>query len=193
MEGIKKSADKLEQKLPSMLKNTLGSGFSGFISSAFSNVVNTLINMVVTASVKFGKLLNDTFHTIIRMIKLIKNKPDNMTTEELNKEVFKLISLSLTTSLGVILVEEIKHTLIATPLLPISEPVAEVISAILMGMISASLLYAVDHFDEILHVVGESFEYIKYNSKVSAEKIRENYEKIILQLDNAYLNILISI
>lgn len=193
LEGIKKSVDNLKQKLPSILENTLGSGFSGFISGVFSNVINTLINMVVTTSAKFAKLLNDTFHTVIRMIKLIKNKPDEMTTEELNKEVFKLISLSLTASLGVILVEEIKHALIATPLLPVSEPVAEVISAILMGMISASLLYAVDHFDEILHVVGESFEYIKYNSKVSAESIRENYEKVLLQLDNNYLNILISI
>lgn len=193
LEGIKKSVDNLKKKLPSILENTLGSGFSGFISGVFSNVINTLINMVMTTSAKFAKLLNDTFHTVIRMIKLIKNKPDGMTTDELNKEVFKLISLSLTASLGVILVEEIKHALIATPLLPVSESVAEVISAILMGMISASLLYAVDHFDEILHVIGESFEYIKYNSKVSAESIRENYEKILLQLDNTYLNILISI
>lgn len=193
LEGIKKSIDSLKQKLPLILENTLGSGFSGFISGTFSNIVNTLINMIVTTSAKFAKLLNDTFHIVIRVIKLIKNRPDNMTTEELNKEIFKLISLSLTASLGIILVEGIKHALIATPLLPISDSVAEVISAILMGIISASLIYAVDHFDEILHAVGKSFEYIKYNSKVSAESIRENYEKILLQLDNTYLNILISI
>lgn len=193
LEGIKTNVDNLKQKLPSILENTLGVGFSGFISGAFSNVINTLVNTVVTTSAKFAKLLNDTFYTVIRMVKLIKNKPDDMTTEELNKEVFKLISLSLTASLGVILVEEIKHALVATPLFLVSKSVAEVISAILMGIISASLLYAVDHFDEILHIVGESFEYIKYNSKVSAKSIRENYEKILLKLDSTYLNILISI
>ena len=191
--GIVDAFEQTKNRLKDSLHTVAEGAFSGFMSGVVSNIITVAINTFATTAKSFAKILNDGIHGIIRAIKLLCSKPADMTREQAVKEAIKILSVTITASIGMILTEHFKVYLTTTPLAPLADIIATTCGAMLIAIVSAGIIYTFDNFGEIIKKISTSLRDIKYGLTVSAKEIKYRFEKAISKIDDAYHEILTTI
>lgn len=173
----------ISKHMISKSKEILTSFSDGFISGFIGNIITVFINTFATTAKNVVRILNEGVHALLKAVKILINPPKGMTKKEALLEASKIISASVITTIGVILTESFVSYLLTTPFAPFAHLIGGVLGGILTGIVSVTVVYAIDHYAEILSKLKETMNLLVYDLKISAAQIRNDYYTAIQSLD----------
>jgi hypothetical protein len=140
-ERLKKVAISVAKKIPDALSQGLQGGVSGFVS----NLLTFLINTFLSTAKQFVTVIREGLLGLYRAFKMIFFPPAHMTPDQALQEGIKILTVVITTSVGILLQESVKTFLSSMPfLLLIAETLSAVLIGIITGLLSAFLAYQID-------------------------------------------------
>ena len=95
IETLKLRASKIKDKILNQKNDILKQGFDGFISGIISNIVTIVINSFVTTAKNIVRIIREGFFSLIKALKIIIFRPNNMTQNEALHEASKLLASGL--------------------------------------------------------------------------------------------------
>lgn len=143
---LKRVFDEVISKSKDILDIFLKSALNSFVSE----IINTIFNFFLTTSKRVFKIIRASFTSIVNAIKIIVSTDNKYTFKEKVYEALKLLSASITLSVGIFLEELIEKAIVN--LLPFLVPYASTISTILAsfltGVATVLVLRAWDTYKE---------------------------------------------
>lgn len=199
--AFKRVANRVVSKLGAALDAALQGGVQGFIS----NLLTFLINSVITTSAKVVTIIREGMKGLWEAIKMMVNPPEDMSFDEVCRQVTKIISGVVTISLGMLFEESVNAFFVSTGV-PFAGVVSQVVSGLLTGVITALVIYGLDslfdrladkgtdflqaqeaHLDELqnnLHHMADLLE-AQYKNSTLYRTIAESYLNIGMSLETA--------
>lgn len=148
------------------------------IAGICSNVITTLLNIIVTTQKMIVKLMREMWLSIVKAVKLLFFNPNNLAMGDLIREVTRLLGAGLATVIGVLVNQNLDTLLI----FPLGSELSAFIGAFFTGLLTLGLTWGLDH-SEMMQDVWRMLNQFKSKYK----KVHEHYEKINIELDR-YLN-----
>ena len=172
IEGIKRGFSKVIKDY----KQLLSSFADGALAGALSAISTTLINIFTTTLKNTGRIIRQSWASIVEALKVLFFNPDNLRLGDRIKAVLKIIATGATVVFGYYLNSILENSGIgAVPL--VGSILSEVISGLVTGIISCTLLYFIDHnqsFNKIFELLnGPSIEESKEFYQEQAQKFEE--------------------
>lgn len=166
---------RVKSKVLSELKNIAGAFKDGMISGFFSSILTTIINSFKTTSKRLVRIIREGFLSIFRAFKLLFFTPEGLTKQEATREAIKLLVSGLFVAGGIVIEELLEKKLIT---LGIPEPIANIISTTLVGIITGigivTVVYMIDNLISKLPSTKELIE--KSNEMIhNAFVLEEDY------------------
>ncbi|EKT4487395.1 MULTISPECIES: hypothetical protein [Shewanella] len=145
--AFRRVASRVVSKLASALDAAIQGGVQGFVS----NLLTFVINSVVTTSAKVVTIIREGIKGLWEAIKMVVYPPENMSFDEVCRQVTKIIAGVVTMALGMLFEESIKAFVLSVPLLaPLADILSPAIAGILTGVITALIIYGLDSlFDKL--------------------------------------------
>lgn len=150
-------------------------GFSGgFISGFISNLVITIVNVFLTTTKRFVRMIREGVFSLLKALKLILFPPTNMSFVETMHEAMKLIAAGGVVIAGVALEEVIEKLILSIPILI---PFAPMATAVIVGSLTAIAMslvtYLIDKMDILGVIKAQETKFILENlDKDIDEKLR---------------------
>lgn len=158
----------------------------GFLHGFISNLITILINTFTTTAKNMARLLNESIHSLIKAVKLLVMKPEEMSKEEAIKGATKIISTAIITTFGVIMTESFVIYLKTTPFYLLADLIGSIIGSIITGIVAVTVVYAIDNFAKILDGLTYYVDAVIFDMTTSAKKMRESYYNAINTIDEQY-------
>ncbi|WP_338225859.1 hypothetical protein [Lactiplantibacillus paraxiangfangensis] len=173
----------------SQIKDTALNGLAGGFVSA---TTNTIINAFVTTSGNFAKILNDSLTALMQATKIILFPDSTVSMHEKVKQATKLVLTAVMGSTSLILGDVLGKTIgtKVPALAPISDLIGNVTSAIIVGALTALLIYSVDNFGQIVTDVKATFNTLMVGLKVDPQTITDSYQQALSKVDVLYRELL---
>lgn len=175
------------KKVLARWKELLSSFVSGSVSTFFSEILITIVNSFATTLRSVNRIITEGANGLYEGLKLLLFKPEDMTTKQAFKEGIKLITAAITTAVGLGLTETL---VLKLKPIPFGDHIGRVIGGIFTGIITTSIVYLIDNFNEALNVVGNALDTIAYDFKVSTKRLRNSYNNVLAKIDEEYQGIL---
>ena len=147
----------------------------GVIGGVLSSLTTTITNIFFTTQKLIGKLLREVWTSLVSAAKLIFFNPNKLSIGDLTREVTRIITLSVSIALGVIL----NQHLLSVFSFPLGSELAAFVSAVFMGVITLGITYFLDH-SELMQKVWAYLNQFKSESR----KTLEYYQKVNSELDS---------
>lgn len=181
--ATKRVLDHVMAKLRTMLDAGIGGGIQAFVS----NLLTFLINNFITTSAKIVTAIREGMMSLWQAIKIMASPPPGMTGLEIAREVSKIIAGIVTTSFGLLFEEAIKAMLTtAVPFLaPLMEIIAPAVTAILVGVVSALVVYGLDRLFDWLSDTGTA---LLQAMQSNLEALSRNLESMAQWVEQQYLS-----
>lgn len=175
---IKTTIRQIKAKWAEYLKEGAAAGFSGFLSSFLTLIINSF----VTTAKNVVRIIREGCLSVVRALKIIVAPPPEMSASEVAFEVFKILSGVVVVAIGIGLEETIKKGIEAVPLLvPFAEPIAQVLTGMLTGIASLTVVLAFDRLKAHLAFQNKQLADVHRGHSVTFLKIK----KTALVLDQA--------
>ncbi|MCU8092486.1 hypothetical protein L5M18_13055 [Shewanella sp. SM20] len=192
--AFKRVANRVINKLGSALDAAIQGGVQGFVS----NLLTFIINSVVTTSAKVVTIIREGMKGLWEAVKMIANPPEHMSSDEVFRQVTKIIAGVVTMSLGMLFEESVNAFLVSTGML-YAGAVSQVITGLLTGIISALVIYGLDNlFDrlaekgtDLLHAKEANLDELQSNLLHMADLLEAQFKNSAMYQDIAktYLQI----
>ncbi|MCD8561044.1 MAG: hypothetical protein LRY75_19990 [Shewanella xiamenensis] len=192
--AFKRVANRVINKLGSALDAAIQGGVQGFVS----NLLTFTINSVVTTSAKVVTIIREGMKGLWEVVKMIANPPEHMSSDEVFRQVTKIIAGVVTMSLGMLFEESVNAFLVSTGM-PYAGAVSQVITGLLTGIISALVIYGLDNlFDrlaekgtDLLHAREANLDELQSNLLHMADLLEAQFKNSAMYQDIAknYLQI----
>ena len=168
-------------------KGLLQAFTSGFVSGFSNTVLMTFVNMFTTTASSMGKILLASLDGIMGAMKMVFQAPKNMSKEEIFKNALKIIGAAIIAVLGTIFTESVEFFIKThLPFLaPISDIIANIVSALMIGICCAILFYTIDNFSTILKDFGKLI-----GLNMSAKEIEKKYQAFLDRLSDIHQELL---
>lgn len=158
-------------------KDIVNSFKDGIISGILSNITMTIVNIFLTTTKFWGRVIREAGSNLINIVKLVFFNPDNLSTGELTKATFKLLSASIGVIAGIL----IHQNLVVVEALPFGGEIRVFLTALSTGIITLALNYFIEQSPIMLKL----WKFLdQFKSK--DEKILDYYKEINAEL-NRYL------
>ncbi|MGN9163025.1 hypothetical protein [Clostridium sulfidigenes] len=187
-------------ELPQFLKeiaNTIKKAFNGIIAkykeviSAFkdgmlagilSSISSTLTNIFFTTAKCVGKILRESWASIVEAVKILVFNPDNLPFGEMLRAVAKIIATSVSVICGSLVQEAIsKMNPIKVPI--IADVLPSFIGCMVTGIMTVSMLYFLDH-SKIVQKIVDYANQLKSEFDYKLEYFREVNKKLTIYVSN---------
>lgn len=164
-------------------KELLASFKDGVISGFLTTLSSTVINIFFTTAKNVGRILRQSWASIVESIKILMFNPDNVSYGEQIKAVAKIISTCISVICGSLLQEVIVKI---TPTIPVlSEVLPIFVGTMVTGIINISLLYFIDNSEKVKKIV-EFLNQFKSKTDVTLDY----YKEVNKKLNNYVANLL---
>lgn len=161
-------------------KDLISSFRDGAISGVFASLTTTILNIFLTTTKFWGKIIRETWLNIVGIIKLIFFNPENLSTGELTKASFKILSTSIGILVGVITNE----SLVILKTIPFGDQISIFLSSLASGIVILGLNY----FIEQSPVMQKLWAYLD-QFKTKYENAYEHFKEINAELDRYVLEL----
>jgi len=135
-------------KVASKWENLIEGFTGGFISGFISNAITMLINMFVTTGKRAVRMIREGVFSLLKALKMMVFPPENLTFDQAAHEALKLLAVGGVVIGGVALEEMVEKLILSVPLFV---PIASVITAVLVGAMTAFCMtfvcYLIDKMD----------------------------------------------
>lgn len=157
--SFKKAMDSISLKY----KNFIASIADGFLVGVMGDISNTILNIFTTTSKSAGKVIRQSWSSIVESVKILIFNKDDLAYGEQIKAVCKLIFTSVSISLGSIIQVKLSEIL----LVPIIKDIIPIfVGSLVSGIMSISLLYYMDNSERVESLVNYCNEYIRGSREV---------------------------
>jgi hypothetical protein len=146
----------------------------GMLGGIISSIHTTVINIFSTSTKMLGKLIREMWNNLVKASKLAFFNPDNLNTGDLVREIIKLLSFGLATTIGTIVNSHLNTFL--------TIPFGNEIATFLSGLVSGVLMLGFTYFLEHSEVMNKVWDYLN-SFKTRYEKMIEHMKEINLELD----------
>ncbi|HRO78698.1 MAG TPA: DNA repair protein [Acinetobacter towneri] len=150
------------------------------LSGVFASLTTTIMNIFLTTTKFWGRMIREAWLNIVNVVKLIFFNPDNLSTGQLAKATFKILSASIGLVVGVI----VNESLITLKTLPFGDALTTFISALSSGIVILCLNY----FIEQSKIMQNFWTYLD-QMKTKYEKILDHFKEINIELDRYILEL----
>ncbi len=184
-DDIKARFRRVAHSVAARWKNVVEGFGAGFISGFVSNLVTTIINAFLTTGRRAVRMIREGIFSLLKALKMMFFPPEGMTFREAAHEASKLIAAGGIVIAGVAL-EEVVEKLIAS--VPILVPVAPILTAVVVGTLSAVGMalaaYLIDKLDlfGVIEVKRDTYVIEKLDRGI--QKQLEACERIAEQVDD---------
>jgi len=146
---LKDRLTRVSKRVAERWKDSCEAFKSGFVSGFLSNLVTVIVNTFVSTGKRVVRIIREGFFSLLKAVKLLCCPPENMTAAQAAHEASKLIAAGLMVVVGIALEDSIDKSVIVVA--PILEPFADIITAVLVGALTAIattfVVYAIDKID----------------------------------------------
>lgn len=135
----------------------LGEATSGFAAGILSEIVTTIINIFTGTAKSIMRLLRNFWAGIVNSLKILIFNPDNLGAEEKLAAVMRILSVAIGGMIQPIVAEAIDKLMVTyAGFVPgfLREVLSQFVGAALGGVVSVSLVYAIDH-SPVVHAIME--------------------------------------
>lgn len=150
------------------------------ISGVFASLSTTVLNIFLTTTKFWGKIIRETWLNLIKVMKMVFFNPENLSTGELTKATFKILSASIGIIVGMLMHEG----LAALNSMPLGNLVVDFASALTSGIV----ILALNYFIEQSEIMQKFWSYLD-QVKTKYEKILDNFREINKELDQYILQL----
>lgn len=132
------------KRVQEMYKEIIQSFSNGMLSGILSSITSTLINIFTTSSKNVGKIIRESWSSIVEALNILLFNPKNLPFGEVIKSVMVIIATASSVVLGTI-VSEAMSQIPALKIPIIGDVLPQFTGALVTGLMSVSLLYFLDH------------------------------------------------
>ena len=144
---LKKVGAKVASKWENMIEGFTG----GFISGFISNAITMLINMFVTTGKRVVRMIREGAFSLLKALKMMVFPPEDLTFGQAAHEALKLLAVGGVVIGGVALEEVVEKLILSVPLFV---PIAPVLTAILVGALTAFCMTFVCYLIDMMDLLG---------------------------------------
>lgn len=177
---IGKTIANIWQRVKRRFSDLLESFKDGAIGGIFSSLSTTVMNIFMTSTKLIGKLIRETWNSLVQAAKLLFFNPDSLPPGDLLREVLKILSFAAATFAGTM----IHHQLAALSSIPFGDLLASFLSAFATGLMTVGMTFVLEHST----LMKKVWEFLN-NLKSKYEKILEHYQEINAELDRYLLEL----
>ena len=168
------------ERVKHRFKDVVSSFRDATITGIFASLSTTVLNIFLTTTKLWGKIIRESWLNLIKVMKMAFFNPENLSTGELTKATFKILSVSIGLIIGML----IHESLAALNSLPLGSLVVDFVSALTSGIVILTLNY----FIEQSEIMQNFWAYLD-RIKTKYEKVLDNFKEINKELDRYILEL----
>lgn len=168
------------ERVKHRFKDVVSSFRDATITGIFASLSTTVLNIFLTTTKLWGKIIRESWLNLIKVMKMAFFNPENLSTGELTKATFKILSASIGLIIGML----IHESLAALNSLPLGSLVVDFVSALTSGIVILTLNY----FIEQSEIMQNFWAYLD-RIKTKYEKVLDNFKEINKELDHYILEL----
>ena len=168
------------ERVKHRFKDVVSSFRDATITGIFASLSTTILNIFLTTTKLWGKIIRESWLNLIKIMKMAFFNPENLSTGELTKATFKILSASIGLIIGML----IHESLAALNSLPLGSLVVDFVSALTSGIVILTLNY----FIEQSEIMQNFWAYLD-RIKTKYEKVLDNFKEINKELDRYILEL----
>lgn len=143
------------ERVRGRLKDFWHAAKDGLVAGVMSEIVTTVINIFTTTIKRVMRLVRNLWSGIVSALRILVLNPDNLDLEDKLAAVMRLLSVAVGSAVQPIVSEAIDKLMANVPLPSwLREPLAEFAGAAVGGVLSTSLLYAIEK-SPVVQVVAD--------------------------------------
>lgn len=174
LEKLKATAQKIWNRVKIRFKDILNEFKNGVLAGALSSLSTTVMNIFFTTQKLIGKLLRETWSSLISAVKTIFFNPDNLSSGALAREVVRILSTGIAVAMGVMLNQQLASLMT----FPLGTELSSFVSAVVTGLMTIGITYFLDH-SQVMQKVWAYLDQFKSNAK----RTLEYFQKVNVELD----------
>lgn len=180
LDDLKDTVLNIIERVKQRFKDVVSSFRDATISGVFASLSTTVLNIFLTTTKFWGKIIRETWLNLIKVMKMAFFNPENLSTGELTKATFKILSASIGIIVGMLM-----HEGLATlNSMPLGNLVVDFASALTSGIV----ILALNYFIEQSEIMQKFWSYLD-QVKTKYEKILDNFREINKELDQYILQL----
>lgn len=171
---LKKMATDIWTRIKTRFKDILTEFKDGAIGGVLSSLTSTVMNIFFTTQKLIGRLLRETWNSLVSAAKIVFFNPEKLATGDLAREVSRILSTGVAVAMGVILNQHLATVMT----FPLGSELAAFVSAITTGLMTLGITYFLDH-SEMMQKVWDFLNQFKSE----ARQTLEYFQKVNTELD----------
>lgn len=180
LDDLKDTVLNIIERVKHRFKDVVSSFRDATITGIFASLSTTILNIFLTTTKIWGKIIRESWLNLIKIMKMAFFNPENLSTGELTKATFKILSASIGLIIGML----IHESLAALNSLPLGSLVVDFVSALTSGIVILTLNY----FIEQSEIMQNFWAYLD-RIKTKYEKVLDNFKEINKELDHYILEL----
>lgn len=182
---LKEIANTIKKAFNSIIakyKELISAFKDGMLAGILSSISSTLINIFFTTAKCVGRILRESWASIVEAVKILAFNPDNLPFGEMLRAVAKIIATSVSVICGSLVQEAIsKMNPIKIPI--IADALPSFIGCMVTGVMTVSMLYFLDHSKTVEKIVDYANQ-LKSEFDYKLEYFREVNKKLTIYVSN---------
>ncbi|HAS6610626.1 TPA: ATPase [Vibrio parahaemolyticus] len=187
LEKLKNTSLNIWHRVKVRFKDILQEFSHGVLAGALSSLSTTIMNIFFTTQKLIGKLLRETWSSLVSAAKVLFFNPEHLGPSALAREVTRILSTGVAVAMGVMLNQQLA-TLMTFPL---GTELASFVSAVATGLMTIGITYFLDH-SQLMKKVWEYLDQFKSETKKTLEyfqKVNAEIDRYLIELSKVEFNL----
>lgn len=184
---LKVTVENIFSRISNKFKDIIDSFKDGFLSGILSSITTTVLNVFLTTQRLIGRLIRETWNSLVGALKLIFFNPNKLTAGQLTKEVIRILSAGAAAFIGIVINQQLAQFFT----FPFGTEIAAFLSALVTGVIIIGLTYFLDH-SSMMKKVWDFLDKFKSKIKITLEhfqRINAELDRYLLELSKIEFNL----
>ncbi len=187
LDRIKSLAKDIWARIKLRFRDLIEEFKNGVMAGALSSVTTTILNIFFTTQKMLGRLIRETWSSLISAAKLLFLNPNKLPAGDLAREVIRILSTGVAVAMGVILNSHLASMIG----FPFGTEIAAFLSTVATGLMTLGITYFLDH-SKIMQRVWDFLNQYKSEAKKTLEyfqKVNQELDRYLLELSSLEFNL----
>ena len=188
LEKLNATAKNIWDRVKVRFKDILDEFKNGALAGALSSLSTTIMNIFFTTQKLIGKLLRETWSSLVSAAKILFFNPENLGAGALTREVTRILSTGVAVAMGVMLNQQLASLMT----FPMGTELASFVSAVTTGLMTIGITYFLDH-SQLMQKVWDYLDQFKSEAKRTLEyfqKVNVEVDRYLIELSRLEFNLL---
>ncbi|MBS9942136.1 ATPase [Vibrio alginolyticus] len=184
---LKVTALKIWDRVKTRFKDILEEFKNGALAGALSSLSSTIMNIFFTTQKLIGKLLRETWSSLVSAAKVLFFNPQRLSPGALVREVTRILSTGVAVAMGVMLNQQLASLMT----FPLGIELASFVSAVATGIMTIGITYFLDH-SKLMRKVWDYLDQFKSVEKRTLEyfqTVNAELDRYLIELSKVEFNL----